>query len=167
MAESTGADWLQVFWVQMLDKPPEDPSVPARVGWHQDWHYWREHWEEGSELLTVWVALSEVDETCGPLTYVAGSQRWGLIPGGDFFEQGEVRSKLELPEDASWSETAALLPAGGLAIHDQLTLHGSGRTCPARRAVAWRSTCARTDPGRRRRVARGWRNTSATWTPVR
>jgi len=126
VAATTRATWLQVFWVQMLDKPSEDPDVPARVGWHQDWHYWCEHWEEGSELLTVWVALTEVDETCGPLTYVAGSQRWGLVPGGDFFDQGAVRSRLELPEGARWAETPALLPAGGIAVHDRLTLHGSG-----------------------------------------
>ena len=37
-----------------------------------------------------------------------------------------VRSRLELPEDALWAETPALLPAGGLSVHDRLTLHGSG-----------------------------------------
>jgi ectoine hydroxylase-related dioxygenase (phytanoyl-CoA dioxygenase family) len=126
VATATGADWLQVFWVQMLDKPVEDRDLPARVGWHQDWHYWREHWEAGSELLTVWVALSDVDEANGPVTYVAGSHRWGLIPGGDFFDQGEVHGRLELPRGAHWTETPALLPSGGLAIHDRLTLHGSG-----------------------------------------
>ncbi|NIM00420.1 MAG: hypothetical protein GTO30_07895, partial [Acidobacteria bacterium] len=138
VAAATGAAWLQVFWVQLLDKPSEDPGVPARVGWHQDWHYWREHWEDGSELLTAWVALSDVGERCGPVTYVAGSQRWGLVPGGDFFEQGDVRSRLELPEGARWIETPAHLPAGGIAVHDRLTLHGSGpnRSGTNRRSLA-------------------------------
>jgi ectoine hydroxylase-related dioxygenase (phytanoyl-CoA dioxygenase family) len=126
VAAATGANWLQVFWVQMLDKPNEDPNVPARVGWHQDWHYWREHWEDGSELLTAWVAITDVRETCGPVTYVAGSQGWGLIPGGDFFQQGELRPRLELPGGIHWTETPALLPAGGFSVHDRLTLHGSG-----------------------------------------
>ena len=58
-ASLTGAQWVQVWWVQLLYKPPSQPSASTNVGWHQDRHYWKV-WEEGSELFTAWVALDEV-----------------------------------------------------------------------------------------------------------
>src|SRR5713101_6750208 len=45
-AEVTGArvpagGWVQVWWVQLLVKPPSDPEGGGgtNVGWHQDRHY--------------------------------------------------------------------------------------------------------------------------------
>src|SRR5947209_15206078 len=47
-AEITGARRVQVWWVQLLFKPPSEGGAPAtNVGWHQDRHYWQ-IWEEGS-----------------------------------------------------------------------------------------------------------------------
>src|SRR5512133_1505916 len=41
-AEATGAKWVQVWWVQLLYKPPTPAHVKSgtNVGWHQDRHYW-------------------------------------------------------------------------------------------------------------------------------
>ncbi len=46
-AEATGAAMIQVWWVQLLYKPPtpNDEQAPNRVGWHQDWNYWKPSWE--------------------------------------------------------------------------------------------------------------------------
>src|SRR5947199_3786574 len=45
-AEINGARWVQVWWVQLLLKPPA-AAAPAgtNVGWHQDRNYWQV-WEE-------------------------------------------------------------------------------------------------------------------------
>ncbi len=128
-AEVTDADWIQVFWVQMLIKPSRQPAngVRVNVGWHQDRNYWQ-IWEEGSELLTAWVALSDVEEDCGPMRFVPGSHQWGLLEGSDFRGQDidAVRDGLRLPADARWEESPALMQAGGLSLHSCYTLHGSG-----------------------------------------
>ncbi len=124
-AQVCGAEWVQVWWVQLLYKPPG--SGDANVGWHQDRNYWGA-WEEGSELFTAWIALSEVGSADGPMRFVRGSHQWGLLPGSDFFGQDLAQQKRELVAQANgeWVEVAATLPKGGVSFHHCLTLHGSG-----------------------------------------
>ncbi|MCC7261947.1 MAG: phytanoyl-CoA dioxygenase family protein [Candidatus Latescibacteria bacterium] len=129
-AALTGARWVQVWWVQLLYKPPtiqaEVPAAP-NVGWHQDRYYWQA-WEPGSELFTAWVALEEVSPESGPMRFVPGSHRWGLIEQSDFFGQdleGQRRT-LPVPAGETWAEAEVILPAGGASFHHCLALHGSG-----------------------------------------
>jgi hypothetical protein len=128
-AEATGAEWIQVWWVQLLYKPVgvETESTRINIGWHQDRNYWGA-WEEGSELLTAWVALSDVQEDCGPMRFVPGSNHWGMVEGSDFHggDLDATRKGLRTPAGAKWSEETALMASGGLSLHDCLTLHGSG-----------------------------------------
>ncbi|HIG45053.1 MAG TPA: hypothetical protein EYQ20_01005 [candidate division Zixibacteria bacterium] len=128
-ATITGAKMVQVWWVQLLYKPPTsaDGTAQTRVGWHQDWNYWRTTWAPSSELLTAWVALGEVTETSGPMQFVPGSHAWKEAGGGDFFSQHIDRSSFSVPEDQSWLEIPAVMEAGGLSLHDKRTLHGSGQ----------------------------------------
>lgn len=127
-AAVTGAQAVQVWWVQLLHKPPATGAADQGtvIGWHQDRSYWG-CWEEGSELFTAWVALSDVAADCGPMRFVRGSQRWGLLSGGDFYGQdlAAQRTAMGVPAGAEWSEVAATMPAGGVSFHDCLTLHGS------------------------------------------
>ncbi|MBS14046.1 MAG: hypothetical protein CME19_20920 [Gemmatimonadetes bacterium] len=128
-AEVTGADRIQVWWVQLLYKPVgrETESTRINIGWHQDCNYWGA-WEEGSELLTAWVALTDVHEASGPMRFVRGSHRWGLLKGSDFHsgDLDATRARLSLRSGAQWQEEAALMSAGGLSLHDCFTVHGSG-----------------------------------------
>lgn len=140
-AAVTGASRVQVWWVQMLIKPSAPPAGGAspHVGWHQDRQYWRQ-WEEGSELFTAWVALSDVTPEAGPVMHVRGSQRWGLLGQGDFFaaDYHLQRQHIPVPAGEVWEEVAGVLQPGGLSLHDQFTLHGSGsnRSGAPRRSLA-------------------------------
>ena len=127
-ARATGARRVQVFWVQMLEKPAGrvDPQSSDLVGWHQDWSYWSTTWHGHEGLCTAWVALSDIGADAAPMTFIPGSHRWGADLGGDFFSQEDQRPHLELPPDAHWEERPALMPRGGMSIHGPLTLHGSG-----------------------------------------
>ena len=126
--EITGASRVQVWWVQLLYKPgaPAATERNSKVGWHQDKFYW-DAWEEGSGLLTAWLALSDVTPESGPMIFVPGSQSWGLDEGGNFFSQnqGELRAKIKIPAGQSWREVPDILPAGGVSFHHQLVFHGS------------------------------------------
>ncbi len=128
-AEATGAEWVQVWWVQLLYKPPgvETKENRINIGWHQDRNYWKS-WEKGSELLTAWVAVSDVQEDSGPMRFVPGSNHWGLLEGSDFHggDLDAVKDGLALPDDVNWTEQTALMSAGGLSLHDCQTLHASG-----------------------------------------
>jgi hypothetical protein len=134
-AAITGATMVQAWWVQLLYKPPYigDPHAKTNVGWHQDRYYWRQ-WEEGSELFTAWVALSDVEADCGPMRFVRGSHHWGFRNQGDFFEQDVTgqRSAIAVPEGQQWEEVPALLSAGGVSFHDSLTFHGSEQNTSGR-----------------------------------
>ena len=149
-AKVTGADWVQVWWVQLLYKPPTPPKPGVNVGWHQDRQYWSA-WEEGSELFTAWVALSDVAENSGPMRFVPGSHQWGLLGEGDFFGQdlSSQRQNMRLPEGVQWrEEVPAILPPGGVSFHDCLTFHASGENTSAgpRRSLAIHMRTAKSKP---------------------
>jgi hypothetical protein len=135
-----GARMVQVWWVQLLCKPPAEPGQggSTNIGWHQDRHYWQ-IWEEGSELFTAWVALSDVTAEAGPMRFLRGSHRWGLQQS-DFYGQDHEaqRQSIRVPEGETWEEVAAILPPGGLSFHHNMTYHGSGpnRTSQLRRSFA-------------------------------
>ncbi|MBZ0304259.1 MAG: phytanoyl-CoA dioxygenase family protein [Anaerolineae bacterium] len=122
-AAITGASMVQVWWVQLLYKPPVENSKEAIVGYHQDRQYWNV-WDDDSELFTAWVALSDVRSDCGPMNFVPGSHRWGLLNQGDFFQ--DKKNEIQVPEGEVWSEVTATLPPGGVSFHHCLTFHGSG-----------------------------------------
>ena len=129
-AELTGAEMVQVWWVQLLYKPPADRYrlSPTHIGWHQDRYYWQQAWEEGSELLTAWVAVSDVTPEAGPMKFVRGSHKWGLLDHSDFYGQDHEaqREEIEVPDGERWEEVPAILSPGGISFHNNLTYHGSG-----------------------------------------
>tara|TARA_B100000809_G_scaffold237042_1_gene256522 strand:+ start:674 stop:1480 length:807 start_codon:yes stop_codon:yes gene_type:complete len=128
-AAISGAQMVQVWWVQLLGKPPADPegAIPTNIGWHQDRQYWTQ-WKEGSELFTAWVALSDVTAESGPMRFVRGSNRWGFMDQSDFYAQDheEQRETIAVPDGETWEEVAAIVPPGGASFHHNLTYHGSG-----------------------------------------
>ncbi|NQU38543.1 MAG: phytanoyl-CoA dioxygenase family protein [Lentisphaerae bacterium] len=128
IARATGAEMVQVWWVQLLYKPStsSDTPVTTGVGWHLDWTYWQGHWVDGSELMTAWFALSDVEDDCGPMRFVDGSNHWSGLEGGDFFAQELNHEGFTVPPGEQWHETPAILPLGGMSLHHKLTLHGSG-----------------------------------------
>jgi len=127
-AAATGARMVQAWAIQLLYKPPtrEGATAATNVGWHQDWTYWNTTWEESSELLTAWVALSDVTGESGPMKFVARSHRWEGVGSGDFFKQHVDVSSFSVPEGEHWEEVPAVMQAGGLSLHHKFTLHGSG-----------------------------------------
>ncbi len=128
-AEITGAEMVQVWWVQLLGKPATEPGQDAatRIGWHQDRQYWGA-WEPDAELLTAWVAISNVTEDAGAMRFVDGSHRWGFLGKGDFFGQDNdaLKDEIGVPDGGAWRETLATLPPGGVSFHDSQTFHASG-----------------------------------------
>ncbi|MBI5093998.1 MAG: phytanoyl-CoA dioxygenase family protein [Candidatus Hydrogenedentes bacterium] len=128
-AAITGASMVQVWWVQLLIKPPVDPdgTIATNIGLHQDRQYWQA-WEEGSELFTAWIAMSDVTADTGPMKFWRGSHKWGFLNKGDFHGQDldAQRHEISGPDGKRCEEAAAILPPGGVSFHDRLTFHGSG-----------------------------------------
>lgn len=126
IALATGAKMVQVWWVQLLYKPStKEMQAATNVGWHKDWTYWHPSWDEGSRLLTAWLALSNVTEESGPLTFIERSHTWQNAGGGDFFAQDIAPSTFYIPENEKWHEVMATMPAGAISLHDCNLIHGS------------------------------------------
>ena len=118
-AEITGAKMVQVWWTQLLYKPPaQSETTNTVIGWHQ---------EEGSQLFTAWIALSDVTPDSGPMRLIRGSHKWGLSESSDFYGQDNaaLKANFSVPEGEDWDAVAALLPPGGVSFHDNYTIHGS------------------------------------------
>lgn len=122
-----GAKRVQLWASQMLYKPPVSSGgeVTGNVGWHQDKQYWG--YLDG-ELFTAWVAVSDVTEDSGPMRFLRGSHRWGLLDSGDFFghDHEAQRKDIPVPDGATWEEASAVLPPGAVSFHDRHTYHASG-----------------------------------------
>ena len=110
VARLTGADWVQIWHVQLLAKPSLDAAVPleagaSSVGYHQDRHYHQDDWTDGSEILTAWIALSDVEsKQDGPMQFVDGSHKWGKLvsaAGNNFFGQDLSAQKAALQGKSS------------------------------------------------------------------
>ena len=119
-----GAKRVQLWASQMLYKP-SGGEVSGNVGWHQDKQYWR--YLDG-ELFTAWVAVSDVTGASGPMRFLRGSHRWGLLDSGDFFGHDHEAQQKDIPVPAgeSWEEVEAVLPPGAVSFHDRHTYHASG-----------------------------------------
>jgi len=138
-AELTGADMIQVWWVQLLYKPSAPEGVkPAKVGYHQDAQYWIE-WEPGSELFTAWMGLSDVDEESGPMKFVPRTHTHGLLEGGDFFsdELESQQAAFKLPPGVEWEEVSATMKPGGSSFHHRHLIHGSSTNRSGRPRISF------------------------------
>jgi ectoine hydroxylase-related dioxygenase (phytanoyl-CoA dioxygenase family) len=111
---------IALFATHYICKPPGDGQA---VLWHQDGSYWP---LEPMEVVTLWVALDDVDTDNGCLRVIPGSHRHAL---------GELRPRTDIPNvlsselaDMAVDERAAvdcILPAGGVEIHHPHIIHGS------------------------------------------
>lgn len=87
-------------------------------------------------VVTLWIALDDMrDDAIGPLRYVPASHRWGDDRRGTarvFFarsaaeETALVRDAAARAGLSDFSTVPAHVPAGGAAMHDGRTWHGSG-----------------------------------------
>ncbi len=73
-----------------------------------------------------------------PLRYVCGSHRLGPVGKADLFrtDLDLASAGLAPPEGFVWTEVAAEVPAGGIAMHHRDTLHASGPNLSLRSRIS-------------------------------
>lgn len=126
VAAVTGARKVQLWAASLIYKPPGGNKTGA-VGWHQDFEYFDSMFEVGpEEIITAWIAISNVTTDAGPVTFVPGSHCWGLLKKGDLFNPDH---QVSVPEGRTWSEVPAILSPGAFSLHHSLIFHGSGANC--------------------------------------
>ena len=131
VAQLAGWEGARLAQDQIWAKPPNAPPLV----FHRDSPYFM---FTPDDVVTVWVALDDMDDELGPLEYVKGSHKWGdgRVGSSSSFFQSENRkllysaAKLEginNPECTLEIVSMKGLKAGGISIHHGKCWHGSGK----------------------------------------
>ena len=117
------ADLMAVNAVRIL----RDESYFKEVGgastpWHQDCDFFP---LDTSQVISMWIALSDISVEMAPLTFASGSHKGGyLIPEADEMQQG--LSEQSLRKRGFELHNHGAMAAGDVTFHAGWTLHGSG-----------------------------------------
>ncbi|MEM1314780.1 MAG: phytanoyl-CoA dioxygenase family protein [Pseudomonadota bacterium] len=103
----------------------KEPNTPDFVSWHQDATYWG--LEPHDQIITAWVALSDVPVASGAMKFLAGSHKTGLAEHDDTFHENNLLSRgQEIAVDVDEAQaTNVVLKAGEFSLHHVLLAHGS------------------------------------------
>ena len=129
VANLMGWKGARVAQDQVWAKPP----MSSALVFHRDSPYFD---FEPADVLTVWIALDDMDQEVGPLQYVYGSHNWDdsrVGSANQFFSKGDNKSllfdaalKSGHDPDQLVFETVGVR-AGGAGVHNGRTWHGSGK----------------------------------------
>ena len=102
----------------------KDPKDPGFVSWHQDSTYWG---LEPDDVVTAWVALTEVTPENGCMQVIPGSHRIDQLPHLDTFHKDNLLSRgQEIAVDVDKSKAVSLaMRAGEMSLHHIKLVHGS------------------------------------------
>ncbi len=113
------------------------PGCPDETPWHQDLSYAAMPFlgagarSSGRALLQFWIALDDVDEETGCMTFVPGVYRDPLLPhhvaAGDPAEEHRLLGITDPERNLPLRDAVACpLPAGGATVHAYNTPHYTG-----------------------------------------
>ncbi len=110
----------------------KDPGDEKQVVWHQDASYWP---LTPSKVVTVWLAIDDVEEANGPMQFIPGSHRHGQIPfeHSTAEENNVLGQSVRSPEAYGDPPVSVCIRAGQISIHTDLLLHGSAPNRSTRR----------------------------------
>lgn len=108
------------------------PKIGAPTPWHADSEYWRGRLDDYRNIVTVWLAIDDVDRGNGCMRVIPGSHtvaaEYVVVDDGGFFPREAVAVD---DAHAVHLERAA----GECSLHDGRILHGAtANTSPRRRA---------------------------------
>lgn len=148
-AELAGVPGVRLAQDNAIWKPPAGRSLLC----HQDAAY-LDHFDPPN-MVSCWMALDDTAADTGTIYYVRESHRWPRAPiGGSFHAPDDWLSHVRtaVPPDSELELVPIEVPAGGAAIHDGWTFHGSpsnDRADAERRSIVSHmiSTATRWNPG--------------------
>lgn len=113
----TGSD-IEFWYDQLIYKPA---SSVWETPWHQDSGYWGDM-KEFTPALTAWLAVEDVDEHMGCMSFIPGSHKLGRVRHVDVSKTNPISGALEAEADFS-RVVKVPLKAGDVSFHHKHTLH--------------------------------------------
>jgi ectoine hydroxylase-related dioxygenase (phytanoyl-CoA dioxygenase family) len=123
-AERLAAVRLRLWHDHILAKPPQNQ---AATEFHQDKPYWP-HQLEPNHQISAWIALGDVPETAGCMSFLPGSyQDRHDLRAQDLTDPDDM---LSLHADWRWRERVTVpLQAGDVTFHHGFTAHMARPNC--------------------------------------
>lgn len=109
--------WTTNFFIK-------ESGSPGFVSWHQDSTYWG---LDPDDVVTAWVALTEVTEENGYMQIIPGSHKIDQLPHLDTFHKDNLLSRgqeIAVEVDTSAARGITLHP-GEISLHHIKLVHGS------------------------------------------
>ena len=119
-------DRVRLHFDHAIFKPPFNAGPTA---WHQDVVFDPTH---DCPVATIWFALVEATEENGCMMFVPGSHRDEIHEHVPYGKDG--RQSVDVSTD---KKVVCPLPAGGLTVHQQRTLHAAGPNHSPETRAAW------------------------------
>ena len=113
------------------------PRTATFVSWHQDLTYWGIGPPE--RIVSIWLALSEVNSANGCMRVVPGTHRGGILPHVDRFGGENLLSRGQ-EIDAGFDPDAAVdvvLAPGQMSLHHGHVVHGSNPNASDQRRIGF------------------------------
>ena len=109
--------WTTTFFIK-------EANSPGFVSWHQDSTYWG---LDPDEVITAWVAFTEVDEANGYMQVIRGSHKIDQLPHVDTFHKDNLLSRgQEIAVEVDVNKAVGLaMHAGEMSLHHIKLVHGS------------------------------------------
>ena len=109
--------WGSTFFIK-------EARDPAYVSWHQDSTYWG---LDSQDIVTAWIALSDVAVTNGAMQFVKGTHTAGQMPHRDTNDNTNMLSRGQVVEmEIDRSKIVDVpLRAGEMSFHHVRLVHGS------------------------------------------
>ena len=109
--------WTTTFFIK-------EANSPGFVSWHQDSTYWG---LDPDEVITAWVAFTEVNEANGYMQVIPGSHKVDQLPHVDTFHKDNLLSRgQEIAVEVDVSKAVGLaMHAGEMSLHHIKLVHGS------------------------------------------
>ena len=109
--------WTTNFFIK-------EANSPGFVSWHQDSTYWG---LDPDEVITAWIAFTEVHEANGYMQVIPGSHKIDQLPHLDTFHKDNLLSRgQEIAVEVDVNKAVGLaMHAGEMSLHHIKLVHGS------------------------------------------
>ena len=131
-AERLMGPGAELLWDAAIYKPPGESS---ETPWHQDEGVYQYHRKRPRWIVYFWVAVDDIDASCGAIRFVSGSHRGPLHRHA--WRNGDSATSLEVVGLEEIEGVTIPLGQGDATVHHLRTLHGSGANSSGRCRKAW------------------------------
>ncbi|MDR6550481.1 phytanoyl-CoA dioxygenase family protein [Paenibacillus qinlingensis] len=111
------------FYLAATEFITKSPHSDKIVPWHQDSYYWS---TALNNTVTVWLAITDVDEANGAMQVIPGTHKAGLIQHKIAGEDAILSFELDQGTFSEKDAVSMIIPAGGISMHVDSLIHGSG-----------------------------------------